>query len=640
MTEGTRGAGQQERVDDLRQQLRALGYLDAGVDRFLLAPARASGNPFSVAVQSAVRVGLLAGTMLGPAAAIGVGARVPGLINGPRDALVLALYFAALFIVLFAAAAALAAIVAFLLVRARRERTAAPAGAISTAAGLLVGVGCLAYLTLWWRTASAGIGWQSPVLTAFALLLAVAISFTLGHAVRITTLGVIATAAASDSLPTPPRRSWRLVTTGAALAFVGAAVLLVATTSAEPSPDVAPPHLTVLSTGMRLRVIAIDGVDPQLFDLGRWLGPTDDIDYTQYRLAPEDTSDPARIWTTIATGEPPSVHGVQAIETRRIAGLRGILSPDDSSAGRALQGATDLVRLTRPSAASRDERQSMTFWEVAEQAGLRTAVVNWWATWPAPASSGVLVTDRAVLRLEHGGAQDAEIAPPELYPALAAEWTAIRKAAAARASNAFQGITDPAVADALRRSAILDATIVGLADAIPGPARDLDVVYLPGLDILQHTILGSHDGIPLAPSAVTARVSALQAYKQFLRPLLDPWLHPSPRTIVVLVTEPGRVSGKVPGTVAISGGSGNRDQPGIPGETASVVDLAPTVLHLLGVPLSRELTGRPLSTHVAVARVPAPVPTYGRPFRIQGPRSGKPLDQEMIDRLRSLGYVR
>jgi arylsulfatase A-like enzyme len=106
------------------------------------------------------------------------------------------------------------------------------------------------------------------------------------------------------------------------------------------------------------------------------------------------------------------------------------------------------------------------------------------------------------------------------------------------------------------------------------------------------------------------------------------------------VTEPGRVSGKVPGTVAIFGGPGNRGQSTIPGDTASVVDLAPTVLHLLGVPLSRELAGSPLSTHVAVARVPAPVPSYGRPVRDAAPRSGKPLDQEMIDRLRSLGYVR
>jgi hypothetical protein len=637
VTETAGGAGQQERVDDLRQQLRALGYLDAGVDRFLLAPARASGNPFGVAVKSGIRVGVLAGAMLGPAAAVGVGARIPGLISGPRDALVLALYIAALFTIVFAAAAAVVAMPAFLLARARGGRTTARAGRISTASGLLVGIGCLAYLTLWWRTASGGIEWQSPVLTAFALLLAVAISFTLGHAVRITTLGVIASAAASDSLPTPPRRSWRLATAGAALAFVGAAALLVVTTSAEPSPDVAPPHLTVLSTGLRIRVIAIDGVDPQLFDASHWLHGREVATIGLYRLEPEDTSDPARIWTTIATGEPPSVHGVQAIETRRVAGLQGILSSDRGGIGRALQGATDLVRLTRPSVASRDERQSMTFWEVAERAGLRTAVVNWWATWPAPPTTGVIVTDRAVLRLEQGGAQDAEIAPSNLYSALAAQWPTIRKAATEQASAAFEDINDRAVADALRRSATLDATMLGLATRIPGTARDLDVVYLPGLDILQHTILSTPDGAPLAPSAVSVRVSALHAYEGFLRRLLDAWLNPSAGEIVMLVTEPGRVGGNAPGTLTLVAAQHNDLKPGI--GSAAVVDIAPTVLNLLGVPLSRELAGRPLLAPFP-SRVPPPVATYGPPFRSAAPRSGKPLDQEMIDRLRSLGYVR
>jgi hypothetical protein len=34
------------------------------------------------------------------------------------------------------------------------------------------------------------------------------------------------------------------------------------------------------------------------------------------------------------------------------------------------------------------------------------------------------------------------------------------------------------------------------------------------------------------------------------------------------------------------------------------------------------------------------VDSYGRPFIELAPRVGKPLDQEMIDRLRSLGYVK
>ena len=65
---------------------------------------------------------------------------------------------------------------------------------------------------------------------------------------------------------------------------------------------------------------------------------------------------------------------------------------------------------------------------MAEDAGLRTAVVNWWATWPAPPGGGIVITDRAVLRLEHGGPLDAEIAPASLYPSLQQAWPAIRQA--------------------------------------------------------------------------------------------------------------------------------------------------------------------------------------------------------------------
>ena len=34
------------------------------------------------------------------------------------------------------------------------------------------------------------------------------------------------------------------------------------------------------------------------------------------------------------------------------------------------------------------------------------------------------------------------------------------------------------------------------------------------------------------------------------------------------------------------------------------------------------------------------VATYGKPNVVTAPREGQPLDQEMIDRLKSLGYVR
>src|SRR4029079_7829882 len=97
---------------------------------------------------------------------------------------------------------------------------------------------------------------------------------------------------------------------------------------------------------------------------------------------------------------------------------------------------------------------------VAEEAGLRTAVVNWWATWPAPPTGGVVVTDRAPLRLEQGGTLDAEIAPASLYDSLKTAWPDIRERARAAASQIQNA--DPGVRSVLARSAELDATIVGI----------------------------------------------------------------------------------------------------------------------------------------------------------------------------------
>src|SRR6516165_9109466 len=214
-----------ERIDELRQRLRALGYLDAGVDRFVLAPAQGTRGPIGLAVRASARVGVLGGLLLGPAAALGVGARLPGLVSGARDAIVLALYLAVLF---------MGAIAGFTFAVSLLARRAVRAiGWVTTAA-------CLAYLTLWWRNTNAGFGWRAPAWTAFALVVAVAISLLLGHAVRIATLGVIAARRRTDDLPAVTSTSWRVLAGGAALAFAGAAALLVLTTSFEARSAPAP----------------------------------------------------------------------------------------------------------------------------------------------------------------------------------------------------------------------------------------------------------------------------------------------------------------------------------------------------------------------------------------------------------------
>jgi hypothetical protein len=344
---------------------------------------------------------------------------------------------------------------------------------------------------------------------------------------------------------------------------------------------------------------------------------------------------------------PPNAHGVHGIETRRVAGVQGIVSAGNGPVARMVRAGTDALQLTRPSVASRDERRAKTLWEVAADAGLRTAVVNWWATWPAPSRSGIVLTDRAVLRLERGDPLDAEVAPAEVYDQLRVTWSALRQRARTIASSRFAG-SDLPVATVLRRSAELDATVVEMARALPGPPRDLDVVYLPGLDIAQHALLGGTGEGALAPSTVAGRVDGLRSYYVFLDSVIAPLVEPRPGLATIVVTLPGRVKTASEGIISLapadsaSADLASQTRAHEPLPLSSTLDIAPTIWYALGVPLSRELPGRPITKlfGASPSETDRYVKTYGRPFTEPVSRHGQPLDQEMIDRLRSLGYVR
>ena len=630
-------------VDELRMQLRSLGYLDAGVDRFVLGAASDTRGPLAIAALGALRIGMLAAVLLGPAAAVGIGTRFPGLVTGTSDAVVVALYLG----LLFGAAATIISFLASLIVAqlpiswiGRRARV------ISRGAGVLVGGACLAYLTLWWRIANPDLASLSAAWTAAALVVDVGISLLLGHASAITAFAVIVARHPQSAPATQRRSAWKLTVAAGLLAFTAAAALLLMTAPASAGTGPAP-NLAVVSPGVRVRVIAIDGLDPgalrALTAAGRVPNLSRVVEGGTIQIAAAaGVRDPARDWTTVATGQPPDVHGVQGLETRRVAGMQGsVTSGRQEGLVRALRGATDMLRLTRPSTASGAELRSKTMWEVASEAGLRSAVVNWWATWPASAAGAnppIVLSDRATLRLERGGALDGEIAPATLYERLRGEWPAIGREAQALISTLMPVSADEETNAVLRRAAEVDALQVVMAGRLRSSSVDLVALYLPGLDIAQHALLGP--GAAASPSALALRLEGVRSYYVYLDSLLKEALVPAQDELVVLLAQPGRLQtidvGFVAagGTIAATGVSGN----------AGAVDLAPTILHALGVPISRELAGSPLVALFSeqfLTRFPVRVvDSYGRRVSPSGLREGQPLDQEMIERLRSLGYVR
>jgi hypothetical protein len=633
-----------DRLNNLRDELRARGYLSAPVDRFVLGGAMKQARPAGIAIAASIRIGLLTGVLLGPAAAIGLRSRLPGLVTSTTDAVVVSVYLA----VLFWIAGAIVSGVAVMLGAAVARRVASSGGSprrfqrAAAAAGLLVGLACLAYLTLWWSTASGLAGSTSTGSSLAVIGVAVVISLLLGHAVAVT---VLACLVRLGLVPEGPHRRplsslGTLLPLGVVAGAGAFALLVVSGSNSAEAPE--PPRLTVVPTGVRVVVLAVDGIDPATLDRLRGSGHTPNfgrlLSQGVAALRPDPDRDPARVWTTVATGQPPERHGIRALESRQVAGLGGRVGAGASGWG-LLVGATDLIRLTRPAIASGNERLIPTFWEVAAHAGFRTAVVHWWATWPAPPDAGIVLSDRAILRLEHAGDLDAEIAPPALFGTLQTTWPARRTAATDRAARlSIEGVSAD-TASLLRRSAELDATIALLAADKSLGGTDLLAVYLPGLDIAQSALFG---GTGLAPSSAAERVLALDRYYEFVDGLLGDVLaaQPAGDRLDVLVTQPGRAGATAAGQLALSGRFTRMGRTDAIAPTA----IAPTILHALGLPVATDLPDRPVTALFDEAFNAAHrmrvVETYGSRLGAGRSRAGQSLDREMIDRMRSLGYVR
>jgi hypothetical protein len=229
-----------------------------------------------------------------------------------------------------------------------------------------------------------------------------------------------------------------------------------------------------------------------------------------------------------------------------------------------------------------------------------------------------------------------------LYDTLRGGADARHARVAAASRHAWPADAPADVTAALTRSAELDATVLDLAADPALGSLDLLTVYLPGLDIAQHALLQGGDGAPVAPSVTATRVRGLEAYYAFLDAALARWLAALPEADrqIIVITQPGRVQQPSAGLLALSGVYAS----GAIVDAAAPTSVAPTVLTALGVPIAGDLAGTPLRALFADPfhqRFPArTVTTYGERRGAPRSRTGQPLDREMIERMRSLGYVR
>jgi hypothetical protein len=362
-------------LEEARQRLKDLGYLDGRVERYVFRRALAGrGGLFLPAVLAGAF-----GAALACAAAVETAEPGFGQSPGPFGAVLLHFFAASLLpAALCAGALALAA-----------DRARRPAGA-GVAAGLFAGGLVIAL----WMGGSFALGggllhalvWGVPV-SAAALLAA--------EAARS---GFLARAYVhSHRLPERRRRGVFLAV--ALLGMAAAAALL----GSRREPEAARP-LQPRGRLDEVRVLAVDGLELD--------GPAERTSASLQSLFersptgwwPAANAAPPEIWTDLATGVPPGRHGVRALERVRPLGSSLALRPPLGMAW-YLRGVGREIGLVKSAPVSAADRRSLAFWELYSSAGLPSVCVGWWSSGAWPGST-VVSNEQVLARSTTGGDVD------------------------------------------------------------------------------------------------------------------------------------------------------------------------------------------------------------------------------------------
>ncbi len=342
----------------------------------------------------------------------------------------------------------------------------------------------------------------------------------------------------------------------------------------------------------RIAILAVDGARPELLPAS-WGHPRPLLLDAQ-----EKAASPVAFWNEIATGFPPSDHGLQEAAEVGARGVSAALSTEneDPLLRTVLQRILPGVGLARLRASDRRELQRPQLWEIVAHAGGVAASLNWWATYPAARHPGLAVlSDRAFLRAKEDSLDLYLAAPPGLLAEL-------------EVSCARLGLRPPTADPA---AALPTVTTTGDARnwafflaACQDSTRDLVIALLGGGDV-----------------AARSAGPAATDYADSLRALLarDPSL--VPQHLIVLVST-SLAEGPRRFWIVERGGQLLRG-------VHRPREVVPALLRGLGLPVAADMAGAPASGESTLA-------TWGlRPD--WSPPAGRPASD--LEKLRSLGYI-
>ncbi|MCB1036596.1 MAG: alkaline phosphatase family protein [Acidobacteria bacterium] len=436
------------------------------------------------------------------------------------------------------------------------------------------------------------------------------------------------------------------------LALPLAALLVACGERPEPSPA------TASAPAARIVVLGFDGLEPTVVDS---LVAEGKLPHFQ-KLREGGASGPLTsahplmspvIWTTLGTGRKPVDHGVTDFVVR---------SP---TTGEELP-------------VTRRQRRVRAIWNLFSEAGKTVGVVGWWATWPAEAVRGTMVSDRVAYHFLQG-AGDREELPGVTYPPEALEeirplirrpeeigGLELRAFADLAPEELEHGFTFGDEVSHLRWAIAAARTHSSIGLHLLETERpDLLMVYVEATDTIAHLFghLYRHQDLAGELAEQARRFGgAVEAVYRLADEILGSYLEQLTRgDVLMVISDHGfelgsllpdpskardlrRVSHefhKLDGCIFVYG-AGVR--PGARIEGASIYDVAPTLLALGGLPASKEMSGRVLAGAFEGGLEEGPrIATYeAGPVFQDETASGEgeeAVDQAVLEKLRSLGYI-
>lgn len=412
-----------------------------------------------------------------------------------------------------------------------------------------------------------------------------------------------------------------------------------------------------VAIGRRILLVGVDGADWLVMDslvaAGRLpvFGRLKARGRTGIMLATPPLLSPI-LWTTIATGRRPEDHRILDFMLDLPAGGQ---EPVPST-----------------------ERQVAALWNIFSAAGRRVGVVGWWASWPAEDVRGTIVSDRVAPQLVR---PTAELDPDAISPHAQAAalgrflvrareldrkdlsaYVPLTVAEFERARRALEAGGSVLYEDALAHLAAIVAstrTYGAMAEKLVADGQpDLLLVYLEIIDSVSHRFV--KDG-QRGPSAIErayrdadeliARLAARSAPDTWVVVCSDHGFQPANAAIPddpADLTGPATAWHRPYGIVAAAearelvGSDLGRPLRPVDAGTITPLDIAPTLLHAAGLPVSMEMPGRVVAALLpqeAAARSVERVATLEPARRLRPAGVARTADPDVLARLKALGYV-